>query len=186
MKARYLVLGTVLCALVLGTVNAEAAYVTRQLAVYAGSDSASALNFTPADDGSADTLSLPQLDARTVKAGNYVSPHKGTGYFTPGAYLPYGTTDIVYVVHVTTAPGFSFEAATDSIGITIQYCANPEAATPVWFSGTEVIIDPTGATPYASIVTSPFAGQRVIITWRDEVAGGNPTKTLNAFVMHRE
>lgn len=185
MKARILIVGAVLCALVLGAANADAAYVNRRLAVYAGSDSAGYTDFTPIVTG-ADTLSIPQLDALTVKAGAATSPHKGTGYYTPGNWTPYGTTDVVYIIHVTAAAGFTFTADTDSIGITIQYSANPAASSPTWFSGTEALIDPTSATPYVSIVTTPFPGQRVIVKWNDTDTMGLPTKTLNANLMFKE
>lgn len=185
MKARILIVSAVLCALILGAANAEAAFVTRRLAHYAGSDSAGVVDFTPIVTG-ADTLSIPQLDALTVKAGAAVSPHKGTKYYTPGNWTPYGTTDVVYVVHITAASGFTFESATDSIGITIQYSSNPAAASPTWFSGTEALIDPTSATPYVSIVTTPFPGQRVIVKWNDTDTMGLPTKTMNAFLMFKE
>ncbi|MEE9568360.1 MAG: hypothetical protein V3W37_03150 [Candidatus Binatia bacterium] len=181
MKARVLIISAVLCALVLGVSTADAGWTVHKLAIYAGSDSAGATDFTPIVTG-ADTLSILKLDATTTKAGNYVSPHPGSSYFTPGKFTAYGTADTSYVVFVQAASGFTFLAATDSLGIKIQYSIDNTT----WISGAETLYDPTGNRPFIPVVSTAFPQQRVIVKWNDTDVMGLPTKTMNAFILRLE
>jgi hypothetical protein len=183
MKARLLIIGAVLCALVMGAWagSADAAWKVRPLGHYSGSDSAGVVSFAPIVTG-ADTLSINQLDALTTKAGAAVSPHRGTPYFTPGSFTAYGTADTSYVVYIVCETASGWESATDSLGITIQYSVNGTD----WISGPETLIDPDSNLFDLPVVSMPYPYQRIIVKWNDTDTMGLPTKTMNGYVLHKE